>query len=146
MSNGNRSTPANLFPENRYHRARGSDHIAESNGQKPGGRSPVQILNDQLGYSLRCAHHRTGPDRLVSRYKDKRAYLKLISYGTESVSRQHVVFDGFGGVVFHHGHVLVGGGVNNELRSVRCKNRPHPGAVADVSYKRHNPEVGAWVA
>src|SRR3954453_3424668 len=66
VGDGHGAPGSDLTPEDRHHRARRTEHVAEADGGERGpGVAPLKALDGPLGHRLRCAHDRRGPHGLV---------------------------------------------------------------------------------
>ena len=91
-----------------------------------------QVQKDDFGRTFRGTHHADGTHRLVRAHQHER----LLAEGQRGVGRglraEDVVLDGLAGVGLHHGHVLVGGAVEDDVRAVGVEDLADPPLVADV--------------
>ena len=74
VGDGHRTAGGDLAAEDRDHRARRAEHVAEANGGVPGlGVLDRRRLDRPLGERLGGAHHRRRHDRLVGGHQHERA-------------------------------------------------------------------------
>ncbi len=115
MSNSHRPTILNLLAEQGNHRTVASQHITKACSHKLRIRSHllhlnglIQTLNIDLADTFRASHYVSWIHRLVRRNHYK--FLHPIFHGhvSNNLGTPDIVQHRLRGVVFHHGHVLVG--------------------------------------
>ena len=136
-----------LLLEDRDHRARRAEHVAEAHRNK--ARLDVgtvaERLDDPLAQRLRLAHHRLGCDGLVGRDEHEDLGAGLGSDLGERPRGERVVAHRLERVRLHQRHVLVRGGVEDDRGPVALEDAPHLGAVLDVADHRHDGREVALV-
>ena len=73
-----------------------------------------------------------GVDCLVGGDEDEIPHAELVGQIGHELGAADVVADRLADVHFHQGHVLVGGGVEDDLRPKLGEELPHAGHVGDV--------------
>lgn len=124
----------NLLFEDRNDAAGGAQDVAETNGHELGaGRiGGGEGLKINLGKALGCAHHVGGVDRFIGGDKDETFDAELQCEFGKASGAETVVLDGFAGLAFHHGHVLVGRGVENDGGMEAVQDVAHARTVKDI--------------
>ena len=136
IGDGDRSAAADLVLEDRHHAAVGPQHVAEPHHGEAGRRDLRHGVDEALGNLLRHAHDARGMDRLVGGDEDEVPHAELVGHFGHDLGAADVVADRFADVHFHQGHVLVRGGVENDLRMKLREELPHAGLVGDVGNAR----------
>ena len=126
MRDGDRSAVANLLAEQRHHRARRSQHVAESDHRERRARAAlVETLQHELGETLGRAHDVRRQHGFVGRDQHER----LHAGGDRGLGRmqraEHVVVHALDHVVLDERHVLVGGRVIDGLDLVSLEHLAH---------------------
>ena len=112
----------------------------------------VQALHIDLADALGAAHHVRGVHGLVRRYHDELFHTVFHAQVGNDLRAVDVVQDRLAGVVFHHGHMLVCGGVEDVFRPEGLEDIFHPRPAADAGHDRlggnvreipfhHHPDV-----
>ena len=101
-----------------------------------------QRLGVDLGQTLGAAHHVAGIHSLVGRYHHKLVDAVFQCQVGNVACAHHVGEHCLGGVLLHHGHVLVGSSVEHIFRAIACKGSFHAVAVLDVAHVEHDVDVG----
>ena len=106
----------------------------------------VKALDDHLAQTLGGTHDIGGIDRLISGDQDKA--LAAVYHGRigSFIRANRIVFDCLTGTVFHEGHMLVCGGMIDDLRAIVMKDFKHAPAVADRSDQNLQIQVGIFLA
>lgn len=108
-----------LLPEKRDHRAARTKDIAKAHGREGGqGVEPAQVLDGELGHALGRTHDIGRIDSLVGRDQDKTADIVAGGGDRRVIGAEDVVLDRLAGAVFHQGHMLVGGRMEDDRRLV----------------------------
>ena len=95
-----------------------------------------------FGEAFGGAHHVGGVHSLVGRHHHELIHAIFHCEVGDDFRAVHVVDDGFGGVDFHHGHVLVGRGVNHEGGAVKVKCLLHASLVLHATDKADDGYFG----
>ena len=80
-------------------------------------------LHDQLGDPLARTHHARRVDGLVGRDQDEALHPVVAGHLGDDPRADDVVLDRLAGIRLHQRHVLVGGGMEDEVRPVLGKHR-----------------------
>ena len=139
IGNGDRSPVADLLLKNRDHAAGRAENIAETSDDETRGRGVAQSEHIFLGQVLGRAHHACRIDGFVGRNLDEAADIKLVGQVGDAFRAVNVVFDGLARIGLHQRHMLMRGGVEDDIGSVVDKNLPHPvfiGHIADARAQR----------
>ena len=105
----------------------------------------VQALHVDFADALRAAHDVRGVHRLVGRYHDELLHAVLHTHVCDDLRAVDVVQHRLRGVVFHHGHVLVGSGVEHIVELILAKQRVHARLAADARDDDPRVHVGELV-
>ncbi len=89
-------------------------------------------VHEPLGQVLGHAHHAGGIDRLVGRDHDEFLHGEFVGQLGQLLRAADVVLDRLAGVVLHHRHVLVRGGMEHDVGPMLAENLFQPVAVGDV--------------
>ncbi len=143
VRDGDGSSLLNLVLEEGDHAAVGAEDIAEADGGiarrvrfRGEGADTVggvgEALDHELAHALRGAHDVGGVDGLVRGDQDEP--LDTVGGGGQRglVGAEDVVLDGFLRIVLHQGHVLVGGGVEDDVGVVAREGGGQLLLVADA--------------
>ena len=96
----------------------------------------VQALDIDLADSLRAAHHIGRIDSFVGRDHHELPCPVLDSQIGQDLGPVNVVLDALGGVVLHHGDMLVSSGMEDNLRTEGTEYRLHTVGVGDAGHNR----------
>src|ERR1035437_4940855 len=119
MRHGDRPTGFDLLIEQRHHRTRRRQYIAETHHAKPRlATAPMQALQDDFSESLGRTHDIGGVHGLVGRYQDKGLYLGFMRRFGGIPGRDDVVVDPFNDILFDNGYMFVGSSVVHGLYPV----------------------------
>ena len=138
VGDGDRPARRDLAAEQRHHRARGTEHVAEADHREHRARAVAHRgrLEDELGGALRGAHHVGRPHRLVGGDEDA-GFGAGVERGTRDGERaEDVVAQPLLHVRFHDRHVLVGRSVIDRLHAVLAHHRAQQRVV------EHRAEAG----
>ena len=133
MCDGHRPTCLDLFEKMRHDAAVTTQYISESDCHEVRLAGTSHVLNDQLRHPFCRAHDAGGAHGLVGRDHNEAFDIVLLRQGRHRAGAQHVVLHSLTGVVFHHGNVLVRGGMEDDLRCIRLHRRLQPFPVRDVA-------------
>jgi hypothetical protein len=97
------------------------------------------MLHRQLSHSLGCAHDAARIHGLVSRDHQKAFGPKIDGCLGNRSRAQNVIQNRFAAVGFHHGNMLVSGGVKHDVGFARAEDGSHAIAVADIGDERDQP-------
>ena len=99
------------------HAAGGAEDIAEAHGHEPGFARvrDLEGLEIHLGQAFGGAHDAGGVDGLVRGDQDEAVDTVFQGEFGQPGGAEAVVLDGFAGLMLHHGHVFVGGGVEDDV-------------------------------
>ena len=127
-----------LFAEEGNHRAVGAEHVAKAGGDKLRHAlhlsfldSLVQALHVDFADTLGAAHDVGGIHRFVGGNHHELLHLVFHTEVGDDLRAPHVVLHAFAGVVLHHGHVLVGCGVEDVVGAERAEDFLHAVLLAD---------------
>jgi len=144
MGHGDGASPADLLPEGGHHAAPAAQDVAEADRDEGlvflapvGG-----ILHDLLGDALAGPHDRGGVHGLVGADVDEARHAVFQGQFHEVAGAEHVVEEGLVGVFLHHGHVLVGGGVEDDVGQVQAEKVRQALFVAYVADEHLEVELG----
>ena len=137
---GHRDGPAvlDLFAEKGNHRTAGAEHVAEASGHKLRLSlmasfldGLVETLHIDFADAFRTAHHVRRIHGLVG--ADHHELLHAVFHGQvgHDLRAFHVVLNALAGIVLHHRHMLVGGGVEHVVGTVFSEDGFHVALVAD---------------
>ena len=142
MCDCNGPSVLDLLAEQRYHRAVATKHISETGCYKLGysfhfslNDCFVKRLHINLAYSFGASHHICGIYGFICgnhhKFLDSKFY-RQVSDDARSIA---IILNRNCRIVFHHGHMLVCGGMENVIWSVCIKYVPH---VTFFCYTGHN--------
>ena len=144
VGDGDGAAGGNLLAEERNHGTVGAQHVTEAGGDelRRGGTVLLDLagqgLDIDLADTLGAAHDVGGVHGLVGGDHHESAHLVFHGEVREDLRAQDVVLDGLGHVVFHHGHMLVGGRMEHVFGLVFGEDGLHPGLVGDVGNQRRS--------
>ena len=116
---GDRAAAGDLLAEDRHHAAGRVEHVAEAHGDEAARRAArPATARTARPRRLQAAHHAGGIDGLVGRDHHERLDAVLVGQVGQVAGGQHDVLDRLAGVGFHQRHVLVGGGVEDDVGPV----------------------------
>ena len=120
----------------------GAQDVAEADGHELRLALPVHHLHHHLAQTLAGTHDVGGVHGLVG--GDQHEPLDAVGRGGlgHLVGAEDVVLDGLVGAVLHQGDMLVGRGVEDQLRSVGIQHIVHAGGVPDGADEGHQIQVG----
>ena len=130
---GHGAAARDLLAEDRHHRARRSEHVAEAHGdERRLGLDLAERLDDPLGERLARAHRGLRVDGLVGRDEHEAVGAVARREPRHGARGERVVAQRLHGMLLHQRHVLVGGRVEHDGRVVELEDRLHAGRVAHV--------------
>ena len=135
VGDGDGASLRNLFLEEGNNAAVAAQHVAKTRGHKTCNVLGVAVfgLDHVFGHPFGGAHHVGGVHGFVGRDHHK-GLAAVFPRQTRHHSRSQAVgLDGFHGMVFHQGHVLVRGGVEHHLGVVGAKEGGHAGFVGHAA-------------
>ena len=144
MGQGNRSALFNLPAEYRQNRPARPEHIAKAHGGHPAGGGLGKPFDHLLGHPFGCTHDVGGVDRLVAGDEYQPLHLVFCSRGGQIPAAGNVVFHRLERVCLHERHMLVGGRVKDNLRTVFPQQLFHPAGIAHRADEQ--PVTFGWVA
>ena len=128
-----RAAGLDLAAEDRDHRARGTEDVAEAHGAVRGiGIADLRGLDGPLGQRLRRAHDRGGRDRLVGRDEHERPGVVVAGDLSEHPRGERVVAHGLDRIALHQLDVLERGGVEHDVRPELGEDLAHAFLVLAV--------------
>lgn len=137
-----------LLAEAGYDRAVGAENVAEAGGDElclalrlPALYGEAERLDVDLGQALGAAHDVGGVDGLVGGDHDHLLHVILHALVGHLAGAAHVDPHGLAGVLLHEGHMLVGGGVEHNLRAVFAEHEVEPLYGAHVADHRHEVKL-----
>ena len=138
MGHCDRTTVLDLLLEDGDNTAVAAEHVTETGGDELGLAlhlavflGLVEALDVDLADTLTAAHHVRGVHSLVGGDHDELLHPVLHGHVGHDLGRVDVVEYCLGRIVLHHGHVLVGGGVEDVVGFEAAEVEIHAGAVAD---------------
>src|SRR5581483_4615919 len=151
VGDADRAAALDLAAEDRDHAPRRAEDVAEPDGDEAGRDVPARAvgLDDPLAERLRLAHHRLRVDCLVGRDEDEPLDAELDRDLGHHLRRERVVANRLERVGLHQRDVLVGGGVEDDVRRVPLEHAAHALPVAGVREHRHargEPALGDELA
>ena len=137
-----------LSLKDRHDACAAAQDVSETHTAEPGVRARGrQRLHDHLGDALRRSHGARGIHGLVGGDEHKHLRAKDVREFCHVPRAHHVIQNGFGRVVLHERHMLVGGGMKHDLRPVKREELFHDVEIADVrDHFDHLLEVFAYFA
>ena len=140
MRNRNGTTALNLLTEQRNHGTIGAQHIAKAGGDEL--RAGRVVLLDFLGQCLHidfadalgAAHDVGRVHGFVGGDHHKAFHIVFDGKVGQDFGSEDIVLDGLRHVVFHHGNVLVGGGMEHVFGPVVVKDFLHAPLVGDIGH------------
>ena len=135
--NGHRTAGTDLALEDRDDRAVGAQDVAETDRHEFGIPSRDGGDND-LRQALGGAHDIGGVHRFVGGYQDKALYVAFHCDLGGFVSAEDVVENRLFAAELHQGNVLVGGGVDHDIRLVLAHDPPEGFLVPDGTHFQHD--------
>ena len=142
MGDGDRSTVLDLLLEEGDHRTVGTQHIAESGGDKLSHTfhlaaldGLVETLHIDLTDTFRAAHHVRGVHGFIGRDHHKLPHTVLhgqVGYHARTI---YIIIDTLLGVVLQHGHMLVGCRMEQVVGPVLTEQRLHVLLVTDAGHQ-----------
>ncbi len=142
VGHGHGAAARDLLLEERHDAAGAAEHVAEADRGEAGARPRRVVLQEELGHPLGGAHHARGVHRLVRRDEHEALHPQPVGRPHEVQAAGHVVLDGLLRGVLHERHVLVGGGVDDVVRTVLGEELLDARGVADVDHLGVDGEVG----
>ena len=152
VRDGHRAALGDLLAEARDHGAVAAEDVAEAGGHELGRAGLLAIFDGEaealdvdFGQALGAAHNVGGVHGLVG--GDHHHFLDAVfhAFVGHVLGAIDVHEDGFARVFFHQGHVLVGGGVEDDLRVPRAEREVEPLGVPHVADDGHEVEVFVFV-
>ena len=130
MGQGHRAAGADLPLEDRDHRAVGAQDVAETDGHEL--RAAVRNgVDDDLRQALAGAHHVGGVHRLVRGDEDKALHIAFHGDLRGLVCAEDVVQDRLLRTEFHERNMLMGRGVDHDVRFILSHDPPEGFLVPD---------------
>ena len=142
VGHGHGAAPRDLLLEERHDAAGAAQHVAEAHRAEAGARPRRVVLEEELGHPLGGSHDARGVHRLVRRDEHEALDPQAVGGPDQVQAAGHVVLDGLLGGVLHERHVLVGGGVDDVVRTVLAEELLDAQGVADVHHLGVDGEVG----
>ena len=134
MCDGDGPTGGDLLSEQRHHAAGRIEDVSETHRDEARDSAlATHVLTDNLRHALAGAHDVGRIDRLVRGYQNEGVATVLGSGQGHVVGAEHIVAQGFPHVGLEHGHVLVGGRVKDDVRTVGGKYTVHRRDVAHIT-------------
>ncbi|KAF5034965.1 hypothetical protein DSECCO2_590540 [anaerobic digester metagenome] len=135
MGDGDRNARLDLLHEQGQHAPPASQHVAEAHADHL-GLLAVEHARHELDHALGRTHDVGRVDRLVG--GDDHHLLHCAFLGTleHRIGAQNVGCDGLLGIELLQRHVLVGGGVEDQLRPVLLHDPVDFPAVLDIAHHR----------
>ena len=133
VRDGHRAALLDLGAEDRHDAAGRAQDVAEPHAHEP--RRGVALAggsDDPLGHRLRGAHDGVRVDRLVGGHEDEPRDPNGRGRLGRDLGRHGVVADRLERVRLHQAYVLVGGGVEDDLRAEALHDLQHPVALLAV--------------
>jgi len=141
MRHRDRAASLDLLAEQRDDASPAAQHVAESNRRERGPADRVLALHDHLGRALACPHHIGRVDRLVRRDHDEAFDFVLVRQFDEIPGAQYVVLHRFDGLKLHERHMLVGSGMEDNMRAIRLEQMPEASGVLDIRDDRMQMDI-----
>ena len=132
IGDGDRPAAANLLLEDGHHGAFRSEDVAEADGSESRRGDLGEGVDVSLGQVLGGAHDARGVDRLVGGDEDEIADAEFRGQVGQALRAADVVLDRLADIGLHQRDVLVGGGVEDDLRLVFLEELPHSRLVGDA--------------
>ena len=149
VRDGDRTAAADLLLEERNDGTVGTQHVAKAGGDKLGAlrelavaalgglhgfqlELAVQALDVDFADTLAASHDVGGIHRLVRGYHHELLGAVLHGHIGNDLGAVDVVHDRLGGVVLHHGHMLVRRGMENIVRTEGAEHAFHARTAADA--------------
>jgi hypothetical protein len=104
-----------------------------------------QVQQLQFGQALGGTHDIGRVDRLVGRNQHEGGHAVALGKFAEQTGAEDIVADGLGRLPLHQVDVLVGGGVEDDFRTVTGEDRLHPRQIEDVRDQREGGAAKAGV-
>ena len=140
VGDGDRAALLDLLEEPRHHAAVAAEHVAEAHDRERRAAAHGLRLDDQLGDALGRAHDARRVHRLVGRDQDEALDAVRVGRLGQQPRAAHVVLHRLARVLLHQRHVLVRGGVEDDLRPVLREHRVDPRGVGHVADHRDDAE------
>ena len=142
MGEGDRPTFSDLLAEQRHHRPRRAQHVAEAHhGQAGGGQLLGQGLDHQLGSPLGGAHHVGGAHGLIGGDQREASHTRASCGAGQHQGAEHVVGQAGEGIGLHQGHVFVGGGVEHHLYGLLLQHAAGQLAIGGATEHGHELHI-----
>ena len=140
MSDGDGAAFGDLAFEDGDDAAGGAKDVAEADGDEFGlaGVGFGEGLEVNLGEAFAGAHDAGGVDGFVGRDQDEACDVMFEGEPGQAGGGNRVVLDRLAGLRFHHAHVFMGGGVEQDRRLMLAKHGNHAGAVQDIGNDGHD--------
>ena len=142
MGDGHRSARRDLFLKQRDHAAVAPQHVSEAHCYKFRLIMLVEGLNDHLADPFAGSHDVGGIHRLVRGDHHEFSAAVHRCCGSRLPGPEHVVFNGFVGACLHQRHMLVGGRMVYDIRTIFRKNGVHSLRIAHGSDQHHERQIG----
>ena len=134
---------AYLLLKYRDDRAVAAQHVAETRGYKLRGLlRAVEALRVNLAQAFRASHDVGRVHRLVGGNHHKLPHAVFHAEVCHYLRAVNIVVDGLGWRVLHHGHVLIGRGVEHVVGAVGLENLVHQLLLRDACH--YGLAVDAW--
>lgn len=137
VGNGERPAILDLLTEQGDDTAIAAEHIAEAGGDETGDalylaclNGFVETLHVHLADALGTAHHIGGVHGFVGGYHDKLLGAVLHCHIGNDTGAHYIVVNALAGVVFQHGHMLIGGGMEHVVGTVLREYHIHTSFLA----------------
>src|ERR1017187_10887257 len=115
MGDGKGLSGGDLLLEEGNHAAVTSEHVPKTDRDVI-GTVDLEMVDEKFGDPLGDAHNAGGADCLIGGDHDEVGNTVLSGGESDIAGSDDVVLDGFEGMGFHHGDVLIGGGVVEDGR------------------------------
>ena len=140
MGDGDGTALANLLSEDGNHRTVATQHIAETGGNELGDTAYlaldngfVERLTVDLANALAATHDIGGVDGFIGGDHDELEGAVLDSEVGHDAGAVDIVLHSDAGVVFHHGHMLIGGGMEDIVGTVGSEDALHMFFIGDAA-------------
>ena len=91
---------------------------------------------------LAGTHHVGRIDRFIGRDKDKPLNFKFLCQAGDGTGAKQVVLQCLDWLMLHDRHMLVGGSMKDQMRTVAVEYFPHARLVADIPHQGKQVAVG----
>ena len=125
VRDGQRLALLELVLEDGHDTAVRPEHVPEADGDVGASEAARGIRHDHLGDALAGAHDARGPDGLVRGDEHEALDADGLRRVQDGQRAADVRLDRLGGVVLEHGHVLVGSGMEDDVRAQLLEEPAH---------------------